>query len=74
MNDLFREFTGPVLVAQGTLDPLNDAKGRAMLFQRIREGISVDLLQLGHCPMDEDPALVASSIKKWFNCLTLIVK
>jgi pimeloyl-ACP methyl ester carboxylesterase len=67
MNDLFREFTGPVLIAQGALDPLNDAKGRAMQFERIRNGITIDLLELGHCPMDENPGLVASSIFKWIK-------
>ena len=32
MNDIFREYTGPVLIAQGALDPLNDAKSRANIF------------------------------------------
>ena len=65
VNDLFREYTGPVLIAQGALDPLNDAKSRARQFELVREGVSVDLLQLGHCPMDEGPEQVGSSIKKW---------
>ena len=55
MNDLFREYTGPVLIAQGALDPLNDAKSRAKQFEAIRSGVTVDLMQLGHCPMDEAP-------------------
>ena len=29
MNDLLAQYTGPVLIAQGALDPLNDAKDRA---------------------------------------------
>lgn len=65
VNDLFREYTGPVLIAQGALDPLNDAKSRARQFGLVRENVSVDLLQLGHCPMDEGPEQVGSSIKKW---------
>jgi pimeloyl-ACP methyl ester carboxylesterase len=59
MNDLFREYTGPVLIAQGALDPLNDAKSRANIFADIRTGITVDLMPLGHCPMDENPAMVS---------------
>merc|ERR1712146_825858 len=65
VNDLFREYTGPVLIAQGVLDPLNDAKKRANQFESVRDKVSVDLLQLGHCPMDEGPEQVGDSIKKW---------
>jgi pimeloyl-ACP methyl ester carboxylesterase len=65
MNDIFREYTGPILIAQGSLDPLNDAPTRAKQFQDIRKGITVDLLPLGHCPMDENPKLVADSVIKW---------
>lgn len=59
MNDLFREYGGPVLIAQGALDPLNDAKARAASFENIRERVTVDLMPLGHCPMDEDPKMVS---------------
>jgi pimeloyl-ACP methyl ester carboxylesterase len=65
MNDIFREYTGPILIAQGSLDPLNDAPTRAKQFENIRKGITVDLLPLGHCPMDENPKLVADSVIKW---------
>lgn len=58
MNDIFREYTGPVLIAQGALDPLNDAKSRANIFKGIREGVTLDLMPLGHCPMDENPQMV----------------
>ena len=67
MNDLFREFTGPVLISQGILDPLNNAKLRAEQFRSIRENIQVDLLSLGHCPMDENPELIANSIANWIE-------
>ena len=59
MNDLFREYKGPVLIAQGALDPLNDAPGRAQSFENIRQGVTVDLIPLGHCPMDENPKMVS---------------
>jgi pimeloyl-ACP methyl ester carboxylesterase len=57
-NDLLREFEGPVLIAQGALDPLNDAKSRAKSFANIRSDVEVSLLELGHCPMDENPDMV----------------
>jgi hypothetical protein len=56
-----REYSGPVLIAQGALDPLNDAPTRAGIFKGIREGVTVDLLPLGHCPMDEDPKMVSTN-------------
>ena len=74
VNDLFREYSGPVLVAQGALDPLNDAKSRAEQFKLVREGVSVDLLQLGHCPMDEGPEQVGNSIKKWSEAQGILKK
>lgn len=67
MNDLLREFSGSVLIAQGALDPLNDARARAKSFARIRSGVNLDLLELGHCPMDEEPFLVAGAISKWLD-------
>lgn len=72
VSDLFREYTGPVLVIQGVLDPLNDAKARAEQFRLVREGVDVDLLELGHCPMDEGPDLVSSSIISWSRKLGIV--
>ncbi len=40
-------FDGPVLVAQGFLDPLNDAKGRAEMFGGLRDGITVNPINAG---------------------------
>jgi pimeloyl-ACP methyl ester carboxylesterase len=65
MNDIFREYTGPVLIAQGALDPLNDAKSRANIFKGIREGVTLDLLPLGHCPMDENPKMVRYTLRRY---------
>lgn len=65
MNSLFEQFKGPILISQGKLDPLNDAEKRARQFEVIRSNISVDLLELGHCPFDENPGNVANSIRKW---------
>ncbi|CAJ1959022.1 unnamed protein product [Cylindrotheca closterium] len=60
-------FIGPILVAQGILDPLNDAKGRAEALKKLRSGITVDPLQAGHCPHDEVPDQVANSIATWLE-------
>ena len=120
MNALLHQYTGPVLICQGALDPLNDAKSRAAMFQIVRDsnnnsnknsnnsnnsnsnknsnnsnnsnsnknsnnssnsnsnkedsqedgshnGITVDLLELGHCPMDENAVLVSLSMKTWMR-------
>ena len=69
INDFFRIYEGPVLLAQGALDPLNNATQRALSFGAIRGNVSVDLLPLGHCPMDENPTVVASSIVRWMNAM-----
>lgn len=69
VNELFAEYTGPVLMAQGALDPLNDAPARAYAYQTVRSNVEVDLLPLGHCPMDEDGEAVARSIQSWFKKL-----
>ncbi len=60
-------FDGPVLIAQGFLDPLNDAKGRAEMFGNLRNGIKVDEINAGHCPHDELPADIAKSISSWLT-------
>ena len=61
------QFTGPVLLAQGILDPLNDAKGRARMLKTLRDGIQVAELEGGHCPHDEIPERVASAMVKWMK-------
>ena len=47
------------MIAQGALDPLNDAPGRTQSFENIRHGVTVNLMPLGHCPMDENPKMVS---------------
>jgi pimeloyl-ACP methyl ester carboxylesterase len=60
-------FPGLILMAQGILDPLNDAKGRSESLGKLRDGIHIDQLQGGHCPHDEIPEQVASSIAIWMK-------
>ena len=61
------QFDGPVLMAQGILDPLNDASGRANSLGSLRKDIDIDPIQGGHCPHDEVPRDVASSIVNWLQ-------
>jgi pimeloyl-ACP methyl ester carboxylesterase len=60
-------FPGPVLIAQGVLDPLNDAAGRMKGFGALRNGITTDPISAGHCPHDELPKEVALSMAKWMS-------
>jgi pimeloyl-ACP methyl ester carboxylesterase len=60
-------FEGPVLIAQGILDPLNDAKGRAQMFCDLRSGIDMHEIQGGHCPHDELPDEVAKAVISWLQ-------
>jgi pimeloyl-ACP methyl ester carboxylesterase len=60
-------FGGPVLVATGVLDPLNDAKGRSEGLKVLRDGIDFDPINAGHCPHDELPADVSAAIAKWMK-------
>ena len=60
------QWKGPVLVAQGMKDPLNDATGRAKMFGELREGVEVyPLMGGGHCPHDELPEDVVKGILQW---------
>jgi len=60
LNWLINErIRAPVMVLQGALDPLNDAKGRAAeLEQLCPDYVTKVLLQAGHCPHDEVPEQV----------------
>lgn len=60
-------FRGPVLLAQGTSDPLNDAMGRMKAFGGLRKGIDVSEIEgAGHCPHDEVPEEVGKAIEDWY--------
>jgi len=65
-------FDGPVLIAQGILDPLNDAKRRARMFGDLRLGIDVEELNGGHCPHDEIPDEISNAIIKWMTSRNLL--
>ena len=63
-------FDGPVLIAQGVLDPLNDAKDRMSRFGALRQGITAHPLQAGHCPHDELPLEMSKAIISWLASTT----
>ena len=60
-------WDGPVLVAQGILDPLNDAKTRAKLLGSLRDEITVKPINAGHCVHDELEDDVANAIAQWIK-------
>ncbi|CAI5520701.1 unnamed protein product [Closterium sp. Naga37s-1] len=60
LNSLLIRYGGPVLVLQGSLDPLNDAVARANLITATCPGVALKLLKAGHCPHDEVPEQVAA--------------
>lgn len=62
-NELLAKFGGPVLVAQGILDPLNDAKARAKLLEAAHGDVEVAELNGGHCPHDEVPEEMAAAVR-----------
>jgi pimeloyl-ACP methyl ester carboxylesterase len=63
-------FDGPVLIAQGILDPLNNATDRMNRFHALRDGIDIAPIPAGHCPHDELPGDVANSIANWMSTRT----
>lgn len=66
LNYLLDEFGGPVMVLQGALDPLNDAKGRAAKLGELTKA-KVVLLNAGHCPHDEVPEEVNVELEKFLK-------
>jgi pimeloyl-ACP methyl ester carboxylesterase len=65
-------FTGPVLIAQGILDPLNKAEDRMNMYGALRSGITMHPIQAGHCPHDEVPQQVARAIESWMQSTVLV--
>jgi pimeloyl-ACP methyl ester carboxylesterase len=68
LNELLADASGPpVLVFQGRLDPLGSS-GRAEKFRCIipagRDAV-VEVIEAGHCPHDECPALFCDTLTAW---------
>ena len=67
LNYLLDTSRKPVLVFQGALDPLNDARGRAAALKnacRVAD-VQVELVEAGHCPMDEVPDTFNASMLRF---------
>ena len=61
-------FGGPVLVAQGLNDRVSGparAQERADVFERLRDGVTVQRIAGGHCPQDDSPDEVARAVLQW---------
>jgi len=58
-------YDGPVLVTQGVLDPLNDAKDRAIRLGEFRSDINIKFINGGHCPHDELPTDISKALSEW---------
>jgi len=57
----------PVLLIQGILDPLNDARKRAEQIAAIHPEVQVVQLRAGHCPHDEVPEQVNEILVNWLQ-------
>ena len=61
-------FGGPVLVPQGRNDRVSGparAVDRSQTLTRLRDGVTVELIDGGHCVQDDAPEVVAESILRW---------
>eukprot|EP00752_Nemacystus_decipiens_P012696 g11248.t1 len=68
-NEMLGKFGGPVLVTQGVKDPLNDAEGRATLFQGLGPQVSVVRLDGGHCPHHEVAEEVCAAVSEFVESI-----
>ena len=55
---LTEKYTRPVLLLQGTLDPLNKAADRAQRLKTLCPHVDVQTIEAGHCGHDETPETV----------------
>ena len=66
LDELFSELQSPLLLLWGIRDPWINAAGRRGAFQRhAPEGTQEVVLQAGHCPHDEVPDQVNTSLLEW---------
>ncbi|KAJ8902471.1 hypothetical protein NDN08_006875 [Rhodosorus marinus] len=67
--DLFKGYTGPLLVLTGSKDPLNDASARARNIGVVYPEAQVTLLNAGHCPHDEVPEIFNEKLSSWVETM-----
>ena len=70
LNEVLRDFDGPVLVAQGEFDYVSGPERTRLRAKQLEAlpKVTVDILNSGHCPHDESPHLVATSLLSWLSC------
>jgi pimeloyl-ACP methyl ester carboxylesterase len=70
LDELFAELTCPLLLLWGIRDPWINAAGRRAAFQRHAPAATSEVvLEAGHCPHDEVPALVNAALLEWLAAL-----
>ena len=71
LNEVLRDFGGPILVPQGEFDYVSGPERTRLRADQLAtiSGVpaTVNLLESGHCPHDETPSLVGESIMRWLS-------
>ena len=67
-------WSGPSVVIQGMLDPLQDSNERVAGFTGLRKGIDKRLINAGHCPHDELPLDSANALYDWLRTVLTVKK
>jgi pimeloyl-ACP methyl ester carboxylesterase len=66
LDELFAQLGCPLLLLWGIRDPWINAAGRRAAFQRHAPAATTEVvLEAGHCPHDEVPALVNAALLEW---------
>ena len=70
LDHLFAELHAPLLLLWGIRDPWINAVGRRALFQSYAPSATTEVvLEAGHCPHDEQPAVVNKELLQWLQTL-----
>ena len=70
LDHLFAELQAPLLLLWGIRDPWINAVGRRALFQSHAPAATTEVvLEAGHCPHDEQPAIVNAELLQWLSTL-----
>ena len=70
LDELFAQLQAPLLLIWGIRDPWINAEGRRERFQRHAPAATTEVvLQAGHCPHDEIPAIVNAELIQWLGTL-----
>jgi pimeloyl-ACP methyl ester carboxylesterase len=70
LDHLFAQLGAPLLLLWGIRDPWINARGRRALFQIHAPAATTEVvLEAGHCPHDEQPAIVNAQLLQWLQTL-----